>query len=103
MASNLKFGLWMFHELLKRQKKFDLQSFGCPSHKCIVLLLESLSSKCAKFYTVPASNSRDHLTRSLRYCLFAPLIYGFYSACTFCLWWITHSTQRVCKLREVRV
>jgi len=27
---------------------------------------------CAKFHTVAASNNRDHATRSLYYCLFAP-------------------------------
>ena len=32
---------------------------------------------CAKLRTVPASNNRDHPTRSLYYCLFAPHTYIF--------------------------
>jgi len=30
---------------------------------------------CAKLHTAAASNNRDHLTRSLYYCLFVPRIY----------------------------
>jgi len=37
-----------------------------------VLRSESPSGKCAKLHTLAASNNRDHLTRSLYYCLFAP-------------------------------
>jgi len=33
---------------------------------------------CAKLRTVAASNNRDHLTRSLYYCLFAPHKYGVF-------------------------
>ena len=42
----------------------------------VLLRSESLSSMCAKLHTVAASNNRDHLMRSLRYCLFMPHIYG---------------------------
>jgi len=37
---SVKFGLWTFHELLKRQKILTLLSFGCPSyhHQCIANL-----------------------------------------------------------------
>jgi len=38
----------------------------------ILLRSEIPSSKCAKLRTVAASNNRDHPTRSLYYCLFAP-------------------------------
>jgi len=31
---------------------------------------------------------------SLYCCLFAPHIYGCYSLCTSCSWWLTHSKQR---------
>jgi len=41
----------------------------------IVLRSEIPSGMCAKLRTVAASNNRDHPTRSLCYCLFAPLIY----------------------------
>ena len=30
---------------------------------------------CAKLHTVEASNNRDHMPRSLCYCLFSPRIY----------------------------
>jgi len=36
---------------------------------------ESPSGKCAKLYTVAASNNKDHPRRSLYYCLFAPHTY----------------------------
>jgi len=29
---SVKFGLWTFHELSKRQKNFDFIDFGCPSN-----------------------------------------------------------------------
>jgi len=29
---SVKFGLWTFHKLEKRQKKFTLLAFGCPNH-----------------------------------------------------------------------
>jgi len=43
--------------------------------KFILLHLESLSSKYAKLHTVAASTDRDHMARSLHYCLFTPHIY----------------------------
>ena len=43
----------------------------------LVLRSEILSGMCAKLRTVAASNFRDHPTRSLYYCLFAPRIYIF--------------------------
>jgi len=42
----------------------------------MVLQSESSSGMCAKLHTVAASNNRDHPTRSLYYCLFAPHMYG---------------------------
>ena len=48
-----------------------------PGHSTILLRSEILSGMCAKLRTVAASNNRDHLTRSLYYCLFAPRIYIF--------------------------
>jgi len=53
-----------------------------------------LSGKCAKLHTVAGSNNRDHLTRSLYYCLFVPHLYGCCSSRASHSWWITHSTER---------
>jgi len=58
-----------------------------------MLQSESLSGKCVKLHTAAASNNRDHLTRSLCYCLFAPHICGCCSPHTSRSWWIVHSTQ----------
>jgi len=44
-------------------------SFCCS---LLVLRSEIPSGMCAKLRTVAASNNRDHLTRSLYYCLFTP-------------------------------
>jgi len=41
-----------------------------------LLRSESPSGMCAKLRTVAASNNREHMLRSLYYCLFAPHIYG---------------------------
>ena len=43
----------------------------------ILLRSEIPSGMCAKLRTVAASNKRDHPTRSLYYCLFAPHTYIF--------------------------
>jgi len=59
-----------------------------------VLRSKSSSGKCAKLHTIAASNNRDHLTRSLYYCLFASHKFGCCSLCTFSLWWITRSMQQ---------
>jgi len=40
--------------------------------KLVLLRSEIPSGMCAKLRTVAASNNRDHPTRSLYYCLFAP-------------------------------
>ena len=64
-----------------------------PGHSTILLQSESSSDKCAKLHTVASSNNRDHMPWSLCYCLFAPHIYGCYSSCISCSWWISHSTQ----------
>ena len=61
-------------------------------HLMPVLRSEIPSGMCAKLRTVAASNSRDHPTRSLYYCLLAPHIY-FFSSRTSRSWWITQSTQ----------
>ena len=77
------FFLWRLH----------LARSSHPGHSTILLRSESPSGKCAKLHTVAASNNKDHLTRSLYYYLFAPHIYGCFSSCTSCSWWIVHSTQ----------
>ena len=43
----------------------------------VLLRSEIPSGMCAKLRTVAASNNRDHPTRSLNYCLFAPHTYIF--------------------------
>ena len=43
-----------------------------PGHSTILLRSEIPSGMCAELRTVAASNNRDHPTRSLYYCLFAP-------------------------------
>ena len=43
----------------------------------LLLRSEIPSGMCAKVRTVAASNNRDHSTRSLYYCLFAPHTYIF--------------------------
>jgi len=43
----------------------------------LLLRSEISSGMCAKLRTVAASKNRDHLTRSLYYCLFAPHTYVF--------------------------
>jgi len=48
-----------------------------PGHSTILLRSEILSGMCTKLCTVAASNNRDHLTRSLYYCLFGPHTYIF--------------------------
>ena len=73
----------------------------CGRQESIVLMLRSKwsSDKCAKLHSVAASNSRDFLTRSLYYCLFAPHL-GLFVCCssrTSRSWWIALSTQ--CRLR----
>ena len=47
---------------------------------CTVLRSEIPSGMCAKLRTVAASNNRDHPTRSLCYCLFAPHTYILFFA-----------------------
>jgi len=46
-----------------------------------------------KHHTVAASNNRDHMPRSLYYCLFAPHICRCYSSRTSYSWWTVHSAQ----------
>ena len=46
-----------------------------PGHSTILLRSEIPSSICVKLRTMAASNNRDHPTRSLFYCLFAPHTY----------------------------
>ena len=60
--------------------------WACEKQSSIFLVLwsESRSGKCAKFHTVAAGNNRDHLTRSLYYCLFVPHIFIFV-CCSSCL------------------
>ena len=62
-----------------------------------VLRSQSPSGKCAKLYTVAASNNRERSCTSITlqcYCLFVPYTYGCCSSRTSRSWWITHSTQR---------
>jgi len=55
------------------------KSIGLPIVLELLLLRsESPSGMCANFRTVATSNNRDHQTRSLYYCLFAPHIYGVF-------------------------
>jgi len=49
----------------------------------ILLRSESPSGMCAKLRTVAASNNRDHPTRSLCYCLFAPCTFLFFAHIPF--------------------
>jgi len=60
-----------------------------------LLRSESPSGNSAKLHTMAASNNRDHPTRSLFYCLFAPHIYGRCSLRTSRSWWIAHLAQRL--------
>jgi len=46
-------------------------------HIVVVLRSEIPSGICAKLRTMASSNNRDHPTRSLYYCLFAPHTYIF--------------------------
>jgi len=48
-----------------------------PIARSILLRSEIPSGMCAKLRTVATSNNRDHPTRSLYYCLFAPHAYIF--------------------------
>jgi len=65
----------------------------------IVLRSEIPSVKCAELRTAAASNNRDHSTRSLYYCLFAPRILWCCSSRTSRSWWIVYfsatSTERL--------
>jgi len=49
-----------------------------PGHSTILLRSEILSGMCAKLRTVAATNNRDHPTRSLNYCFFAPRSYSVF-------------------------
>ena len=63
-------------------------------HSTILLRSEILSGICAKLCTVATINNRDHLTRSLYFCMFAPHSYIIVLRIrTSRSWWITHSTQ----------
>ena len=64
-----------------------------PGHSTILLRSEIPSGMRAELRTVAASNNRDHPTRSLYYCLFAPHTQWCYSSRTSRSWWITQSTQ----------
>jgi len=68
----------------------------CKRQGSIFLVLQSKrsSSKCAELHTVAASNNRDHSTRSLYYCLFAPHIILCCSSHTSRSWRIAVSAQR---------
>jgi len=59
--------------LCEGRTRHDLTHRG---HSTILLRSESPRGMRAKLRTVAASNNRDHLTRSLYYCLFAPHIFG---------------------------
>jgi len=72
----------------------DLITYNFYSANFKLLRLESPSGMCAKLRTVAASNNRDHATRSLYYCLFAPHICWCCSSRTFRSWRTAHSVQR---------
>jgi len=63
-----------------------------------LLWSESPTSMCAKLRTVAASNNRDHMPRSLRYCDHFIIVRATYIWCcsshTFRSWWTEHSAQR---------
>ena len=61
------------HSLCECWTKHDLHILG---RRTILMWSESPSGMCAKLHTVAASNNRDHMLRSLCYCLFAPRIYS---------------------------
>jgi len=84
--TDCKFYLWRLH----------LAWPSHPGHSTILLRSKSVSGRCTKLHTVVTSNNRDHLTRSLYYCLFVPHIreYRCYSSCTSRSWWTANSTQR---------
>jgi len=65
------------HDLLSRVVFLAQISSKIPVHILILLRSEIPSSMCAKLRTVAPSNNRDHPTRSLYYCLFAPHTYIF--------------------------
>jgi len=75
------------HPLIFTKKRTDHTFFvwrlnpaqpSYPGHSTILLRSESLSGMCAKLRTVVASNNRDHMLRSLYYCLFMPRIYSVF-------------------------
>jgi len=67
-----------------------------PGHSTILLRSESPSGMCAKLRTVAAtSNNRVYLTRSLYYCLFAPLIYGVVLRAHSILFMVNHTPNPI--------
>jgi len=53
-------------------------TIGCTGHVTRTMLRSEIpSGMCAKLHTMAANNNRDHPTRSLYYCLFAPHTYIF--------------------------
>jgi len=75
------FGFKICKTGLNPDSSTPLSNSSVPTHNALghntftLLRSESPSGKCAKLRTVAASNNRDHLTRSLYYCLFAPHVY----------------------------
>ena len=69
----------------------------------LLLRSEIPSGKCAEIRTVAASNNRDHSTKSLYFCLFAPRIYGYCSSRTFRSWWTAQRQRRGCNTTKVQV
>ena len=70
---------WIDNHKPKSGRLFDImkESKKKFKHALRVLRSEIPSGMCAKIRTVAASNYRDHPTRSLYYCLFAPHTYIF--------------------------
>jgi len=72
---------------------------GCTWHDLHILVTvpfccdRKARAASAQSFTLWQQATRDHPTRSLYYCLFAPRIYGGYSSCTSRSCWIAHSTQ----------
>jgi len=70
VESAIRFQLY----ITSSQSSYTLIAAGVKISK-VLLRSESPSGKRAKLRTVAASNTKDHASQSLYYCLFTPLIY----------------------------
>ena len=79
MQNKVHVYLWSF-SFIGHAKDKEIYFLCCDCKARVVSALESPRGKCAKLRTMATSNNRDHPTRSLYYCLFAPHIYGYCSS-----------------------